>query len=176
MPKLSVAKDSSSTMSRIRRDLTKNYQLYLLILLPLAILILFKYIPMYGIQIAFRDFKITKGITDGRWVGLKYFKKFFNSPKAWTYIYNTLAISFYELALFPLSLVLALLLNYIPSVRYRKTIQMVSYAPHFISTVVMCGIILQFLQARGGLINIILGLFGVQSRNWITYASAFRHI
>lgn len=163
-------------MSRIRRDLTKNYQLYLLILLPLAILILFKYIPMYGIQIAFRDFKITKGITDGRWVGLKYFKKFFNSPKAWTYIYNTLAISFYELALFPLSLVLALLLNYIPSVRYRKTIQMVSYAPHFISTVVMCGIILQFLQARGGLINIILGLFGVQSRNWITYASAFRHI
>ena len=68
-------------MSRIRRDLTKNYQLYLLILLPLAILILFKYIPMYGIQIAFRDFKITKGITDGRWVGLKYFKKFFNICK-----------------------------------------------------------------------------------------------
>lgn len=176
MPKLSVAKDNSLIRSRIRRELTKNYQLYLLILLPLVILILFKYVPMYGIQIAFRDFKITKGITDGKWVGLKYFKKFFNSPKAWTYIYNTLAISFYELALFPLSLVLALLLNYIPSVRYRKTIQMVSYAPHFISTVVMCGIILQFLQARGGLINVILGVFGVQSRNWITYASAFRHI
>ena len=71
---------------------------------------------------------------------------------------------------------LALLLNYLPSKRYRKAIQMISYAPHFISTVVMCGIILQFLQARGGLINVLLNLVGIESRNWITYPSAFRHI
>lgn len=163
-------------MQRIRTDLYRNWQLYLLVLLPLVILILFKYVPMYGLQIAFRDFKITKPISSAKWVGLKYFEKFFDSPKSWNYIYNTLAISLYELCTFPLSLVLALLLNYIPSRRFRKSIQMISYAPHFISTVVMCGIILQFLQARGGLINILLSAVGIEPRNWITYPEAFRHI
>lgn len=163
-------------MQRFRTDLYRNWQLYLMVFLPLVILILFKYVPMYGLQIAFRDFKITKPISSAKWVGLKYFEKFFNSPKSWNYIYNTLAISLYELCTFPLSLVLALLLNYIPSRRFRKSIQMISYAPHFISTVVMCGIILQFLQARGGLINVLLSAVGVEPRNWITYPEAFRHI
>ena len=162
--------------SRIKWELAKNWQLYLLVCIPVVVLILFKYCPMYGIQIAFRDFKITKGISSGKWVAFKYFKKFFDSPLAMTYIFNTLAISFYELALFPLALILALLLNYLPSVRYRKTVQMVSYAPHFISVVVLCGMVLQFTQARGGLINVLLSLIGVESRNWITYPSAFRHI
>lgn len=162
--------------SRLLRALKKDWQLYLLVLPPLIILILFKYVPMYGIRIAFTDFKITKGINSGNWVGLKYFLKFFNSPLALKYISNTIAISLYELATFPLSLILALMLTYIPFSKFRKTVQMVSYAPHFISTVVMCGIILQFLQARGGLINIILGTVGVEPRNWITYPSAFRHI
>ncbi len=161
---------------RFMRRLRKDWQLYLLVLLPVVILVVFKYIPMYGIQIAFRDFKITKSITSGKWVGLKYFRKFFSSPQAWKYIYNTLAISVYELATFPLSLVLALLLNYLTSVKYKKAVQMVSYAPHFISTVVMCGMVLQFLQARGGMINVLLSLFGVEARSWITYPSAFRHI
>lgn len=165
-----------SLLYRVRRDFTRNWQLYLLALIPISVIILFKYIPMYGIQIAFRNFRITKGITSGSWVGLKYFEKFFDTPLAWTYIWNTLAISFYELAVFPLSMILALLLNYIPSNKYRKTVQMVSYAPHFISVVVMCGILIQFTQARGGLINIILGLFGVESKNWLTYSSAFRHV
>ena len=163
-------------LKRARRDVTRNWQLYLLVLIPVAIVILFKYVPMYGIQIAFRDFKITKGMTSGKWVGWKYFQKFFSNPQAKTFIFNTLAISLYELALFPLSLTLALLLNYIPSNRYRKTVQMVSYAPHFISVVVMCGMILQFTQARGGLINVLLGFLGVESKNWITYPGAFRHI
>lgn len=162
--------------SRLLRALKKDWQLYLLVLPPLIILILFKYVPMYGIRIAFTDFKITKGINSGNWVGLKFFLKFFNSPLALKYISNTIAISLYELAAFPLSLILALMLTYIPFSKFRRTIQMVSYAPHFISTVVMCGIILQFLQARGGLINIILGTVGVEPRNWITYPSAFRHI
>lgn len=161
---------------RIWRKVKRDWQLYLLVLIPLVILFLFKYVPMYGIKIAFTDFRITKGINSGKWVGLKYFQKFFSSKLALNYITNTLAISLYELAVFPLSLILALLLAYIPSAKYRKAVQMVSYAPHFISTVVMCGIILQFLQARGGLINILLGWFGIESRNWITYPSAFRHI
>ena len=97
-----------SLVQRAWFDVMRNWQLYLLILIPLAILILFKYAPMYGVQIAFRDFKITRSITSGTWVGLEYFTKFFDSPMAWTYIGNTLAISLYELCTFPLSLLLAL--------------------------------------------------------------------
>ncbi|MFH1512706.1 MAG: sugar ABC transporter permease, partial [Bacillota bacterium] len=147
-------------MQRVLRDLTKNRQLYLLILVPLAIILIFKYWPMYGIQIAFRNFRITKSIAESSWVGLKYFEKFFSNPLALTYIFNTLAISFYELCLFPLSLILALMLNYITSARFKKTVQMVSYAPHFISVVVMCGLLIQFLQTRIGLINILLNAIG----------------
>ena len=161
---------------RIARELRKNYVLYLLILVPLVLLILFKYVPMYGVQIAFRDYKVAKGITGSKWVGLKYIKKFFDSPMAGTYIWNTLAISLYELCTFPLGLILALLLNYVPSARFRKTVQMVSYAPHFISTVVMCGMITQFLDARSGLINVLLKCVGVQPKNWMTYPEYFRHI
>jgi putative aldouronate transport system permease protein len=161
---------------RVLQDLTKNHQLYLLVLVPLAILVIFKYVPMYGLQIAFRDFKITKGINSGRWVGLKYFQKFFSNPQAFTFIFNTLAISFYELCLFPLSLILALMLNYITSSRFKRTVQMVSYAPHFISVVVMCGLLIQFLQARIGLINILLNTIGIEGKNWLTYPTAFRDI
>ena len=168
--------EKRSLADRIAFDVKRHYQLYLLVLIPMAILIVFKYIPMYGIQIAFRDFKITKGITDGKFVGWKYFKKFFDNPQAMKYIWNTLAISMYELCTFPFSLILALLLNYVTSRKFCKVVQMVSYAPYFISTVVMCGIILQFLQARGGLINLLLNIVGIESKAWITYPTAFRHI
>ena len=171
-----VKLERKSVWRRMGDDLAKHWQLYLLTLAPMAIIILFKYVPMYGIQIAFRKFKITKGITSGDWVGLKYFKSFFENPMAGRYIYNTIAISLYELATFPLSLVCALMLNQVTSKRFCKFVQMISYAPYFISTVVMCGIILQFLQARGGLINVLLGIVGVPATNWITYPGAFRHI
>ena len=161
---------------RIFLPLIKNYQLYLLVLAPLAVLILFKYIPIYGIQIAFRDFRITRGINSGDWVGFRHFQRFFSNPMAFTYIFNTLALSLYELCTFPLSLILALLIHYIPSKHFRKTVQMVSYAPYFISVVVLCGMILQFLKARNGLINLLLGFFGIASRNWITFPEAFGHI
>jgi len=167
---------TKTVWQRIVSDLIKHHQLYLLVLLPLAILLIFKYAPMYGIQIAFRDFKITKGINNGKWVGIRFFHMFFSSPMAWTYIINTIYISLYELATFPLSLILALLLNYMPSKRFKKTVQMVSYAPHFISVVVICGMLINFAMARGGLFNIILGMFGVASKNWLTYPDAFRHI
>lgn len=140
-----VKLERKSVWRRMGDDIAKHWQLYLLTLAPMAIIILFKYVPMYGIQIAFRKFKITKGITSGDWVGLKYFKSFFENPMAGRYIYNTIAISLYELATFPLSLVFALMLNQVTSKRFCKFVQMISYAPYFISTVVMCGTILQFL-------------------------------
>lgn len=108
-----------SLVQRAWFDVMRNWQLYLLILIPLAILILFKYAPMYGVQIAFRDFKITRSITSGTWVGLEYLRNFLIAPWHGRNIGNTLAISLYELCTFPLSLVLALLLNYLPSKRYQ---------------------------------------------------------
>ena len=92
MQNLSASRKKPLTQ-RIARELRKNYVLYLLILLPLAVLIVFQYVPMYGVQIAFRDYKVARGITGSKWVGLKYIKKFFDSPMAGTYIWNTLAIS-----------------------------------------------------------------------------------
>ena len=125
--------------ARIWAELKKNHALYVLLILPVAVLIIFKYVPMYGVQIAFRNYKPAKGVTGSDWVGWKYFIKYFDSMQFWPLIRNTLSINLYSLGTFPLSLILALLLNYIPSKAYRKTVQMVSYAPHFISTVVMCG-------------------------------------
>lgn len=160
----------------LRRDMYRDRVLYLMILAPLTVLILFSYVPMYGVQIAFRDYNIVKGIWNSPWVGMKNIKKFFSSYMFWRLIKNTLVLSAYSLATFPLSLVLALLLNYMPSQRYKKAIQMVSYAPHFLSTVVMCGMILQFLDQRTGMLNAFLKLFGLPSVSFMAIPQAFPHV
>ena len=160
----------------LRRDMYRDRVLYLMILAPLTVLILFSYVPMYGVQIAFRDYNIVKGIWNSPWVGMKNIKKFFSSYMFWRLIKNTLVLSAYSLATFPLSLVLALLLNYMPSQRYKKTIQMVSYAPHFLSTVVMCGMVLQFLDQRTGMLNAFLKLFGMPSVSFMAIPEAFPHV
>lgn len=165
-----------SIKERMAKEWKEHYALYILIILPLVILILFKYIPMYGVQIAFRDYKPIRGITGSPWVGLKYFKKFFSSSMFWPLIRNTLSINLYLLATFPLALVLALLINYMPSRRFGKVVQMVSYAPHFISTVVMVGMLLQFLDPRTGVINILLRSLGLNSINFMGQPSYFYSI
>ena len=161
---------------RIAREWKEHYALYILMILPMAVLILFKYVPMYGVQIAFRDYKPVRGVTGSAWVGLKYFNKFFSSSMFWPLIRNTLSINLYLLATFPLSLMLALLLNYLPSRRFAKVVQMVSYAPHFISTVVMVGMLLQFLDPRTGVINILLRALGFNSVNFMGQPSCFYSI
>ncbi|MDD6883321.1 MAG: ABC transporter permease subunit [Eubacteriales bacterium] len=160
----------------LRRDMYRDRVLYLMILAPLTVLILFSYVPMYGVQIAFRDYNIVRGIWNSPWVGMKNIKKFFSSYMFWRLIKNTLVLSAYSLATFPLSLVLALLLNYMPSQRYKKAIQMVSYAPHFLSTVVMCGMVLQFLDQRTGMLNAFLKLFGMPSVSFMAIPEAFPHV
>lgn len=147
-----------------------------MLLIPLIILITFKYVPMYGVQIAFRNFRITRRIEECPWVGLKYVERFFNSKQFGITLRNTLSINLYSLATFPLSLVFALLLNYMPFRRYRRTIQMVSYAPHFISTVVMCSMILQFLNARDGILNVALSYLGVEPVNYMAKPEYFYSI
>ncbi len=150
------------------KRIINNYQLYIFLVPAILYIVIFKYIPMYGVQIAFRDFiAITdtgKGIYSGSpWVGFQHFERFFMSPQFWKLIKNTLGLGLYSLfAGFPIPFFLALLLNHLNNIRYKKFIQTVIYAPHFISTVVLVGIILIFLSPRVGLISHIHRLIGMK--------------
>lgn len=153
--------------STLWRSIAHNWSLYLLIAVPILVIIVFRYVPIYGAQIAFRDYQPIYGITGSPWVGWKHFLAFINNFQFKSIMKNTIMISLYSLATFPLPVVLAVLLTYIPSKKFMKTVQMVSYAPYFISTVVMAGLILQFLDMRTGMMNALLGLFGVAPINFM---------
>ncbi len=151
--------------------------LYLLLLPTTIYLLIFNYAPMYGVLIAFKDFKSTLGILGSPWVGMKHFLRFFNSYNSLNIIINTITIAFYQLiAGFPLPIIFAIFLNQINSKRYKKTIQMITYAPHFISTVVMVGLIQVLLMQSSGIVNILLKNFGFESINFLGDAGKFRHI
>ena len=151
----------------------RNWQLYLLFLLPAVVItVIFKYIPMGGVLIAFEDFNVIKGIFGSEWVGLSYFKRFLSSPDFMRYLMNTLKLSVYGLLWgFPVPIILALLLNQIRSTGIKKNIQLLIYAPNFISVIVLCGMIRMFLSPVGPVNQ----LFGIQA-NWMTMPSAFRTI
>ncbi|WP_083652467.1 sugar ABC transporter permease [Bacillus sp. MRMR6] len=143
----------------IKKILT-NYQLYLFLLPALVYFIVFHYVPMYGVLIAFKDFVATKGIMGSPWVGFKHFERFFESYQFWTLIKNTLGLSVIQLIVgFPLPIFLALMLNQIRNEKYKRFVQTVVYAPHFISVVVLAGMIYVFFS-NNGLINNIILLFG----------------
>ena len=145
------------------RILKRNWVCYLFILPMLIYVIIFNYIPIYGIQLAFKDYRVADGIWGSAWVGLKHFKTFFESYQFKDLLWNTLSLSLYSLiAGFPMPIIFALLLNYITNVKLKKVVQMVTYAPHFISTVVYCGMILIFLSSDG-VINQLLKLIGIDS-------------
>ena len=143
--------------SRLRRRLKRErnaWQLWMMLLPCLCVLIIFRYGSMYGAQIAFRSYKATRGIWGSDWVGLQHFIRFFNSDQCWLVIRNTLVISIYQMLVsFPISIALALLINNCPFRRLKGFTQTLSYAPHFISTVVMVGIILIFTASDTGLIT-----------------------
>lgn len=159
-----------------KQILKKNWVCYLFILPMLIYVIIFNYIPMYGIQLAFKDYRVADGIWGSAWVGLKHFKTFFESYQFKDLLWNTLSLSLYSLiAGFPMPIIFALLLNYITNVKLKKVVQMVTYAPHFISTVVYCGMILIFLSSDG-VINQLLKLIGIDPVAFLTNPSNFRHI
>ena len=159
-----------------KQILKKNWVCYLFILPMLIYVIIFNYIPMYGLQLAFKDYRVADGIWGSAWVGLKHFKTFFESYQFKDLLWNTLSLSLYSLiAGFPMPIIFALLLNYITNVKLKKVVQMVTYAPHFISTVVYCGMILIFLSSDG-VINQLLKLIGIDSVAFLTNPSNFRHI
>jgi putative aldouronate transport system permease protein len=150
-----------------------NWQLYLLLLVPAVLTFVYKYIPMYGIQIAFRDFKASRGYLGSEWVGWYWFERFFSAPTFARMIKNTVLISLYSLLWsFPVPIILSLMINQLRSARYKRVVQTVLYAPHFISVMVICGMIKIFLSPSGGLLNLILGT----QVDFLTQSSAFRTI
>lgn len=147
------------------QQIKQNWGLYLLLLPAVILLLLFAYIPMYGIVIAFKDYSPALGIGGSPWAGLKYFEKFFNSYQFDTTIKNTLILSLYSLATFPIPIMLALMINQMRENRFKRFFQTVTYMPHFISTVVMVGLLLILLSPSTGLIGHIYRLFGAEAPN-----------
>ena len=151
----------------------KNWQLYVFFLLPALLLtIIFKYVPMGGVLIAFEDYNVIDGVFGSKWVGLEYFRRFLASPDFMNYLVNTLKLSIYGLLWgFPIPIILALLLNQIRRAGIRKKIQLLIYAPNFISVIVLCGMVRMFLSPVGPL-NKLIG----SDANWMTMPAAFRTI
>ena len=137
-----------------------------MLLIPVVLLLIFSYGPMYGVQIAFKDFKVRQGIWGSKWVGMKHFQNFWGTYSFNRLITNTLTLSIYSLvAGFPIPILLALMLNECGNVKFKKTVQMITYAPHFISTVVMCSIILLVITSgKNGILNNIRQAFGATDR------------
>ena len=148
-------------MKKKFRKLLNNWQLYVMVLPALIYIILFVYKPMYGVQIAFRNFTFKGGITGSDWVGLAQFERLFASYWFPIIIKNTLTISFLNLIInFPLPIIFALMANELRNEKVKRTIQTVSYAPHFISTVVMCGMAILFLSPTSGIVNKFITVLG----------------
>lgn len=159
------------------KGILQNYELYIFLLPAVLYFLIFHYGPMYGIQIAFKNFIPTKGIWGSPFVGLKHFKNFFDSYYFWVLIKNTVGISLYSLvAGFPIPIILALMLNEVKNRRFKKLVQNVTYAPHFISTVVMVGMMVVFLSPSNGVVNEVIKALGGEPISFMTRSSMFKSI
>ena len=163
----------------IKRSLRirENLDLLLFCVPGILVTIIYHYIPLYGVVIAFKRYSVRRGVLGSSWVGMQNFIRFFNSASAGQIIWNTFVLSLYSLVTsFPIAMLLALMLNSFRHARYRRVIQAVTYAPFFISTVVMCGMIVLFLSPRVGVINTIIRSMGGESINFMGKAMYWRHI
>lgn len=157
------------------RAVKRDWQLYILLLPAVVFFLIFAYLPLYGIQIAFRDYKAVFGITGSAWVGLKHFVDFFNAYYFQRLLANTFLLNFFGLLWsFPIPIILAILLNQFESPRFKKLTQTVIYIPHFISTVVMAGILYLFLSPSSGIVNTLMVALGGKSINFMIEPGWFR--
>jgi len=148
-------------MSNIWKRIRRSRHLYLIFALPFLYYFVFHYLPMYGIVIAFQKYNIVRGVGGSPWVGLAHFKRFLPDPYFWKLVRNTLLLNFYNLLWgFPAPIILALLLNEVRSAKLKRTVQSISYLPHFISTVVVCGMIVNFLVSDGPVNGMIKNMGG----------------
>ena len=150
-------------MRSLKKSMTKYWQMYLLLIPVVIYYVVFKYVPMVGAQIAFRNFSFRKGIWGSAWVGFKHFERFFSSTQSISIIWNTLYLGFLTLVFcFPVPIVLALIINEIRSTRFKNVLKTVTYAPHFVSTIVVVGMLMSMCSPSTGIINTLfvkLGLF-----------------
>ena len=157
-----------------KRKIKSNIPLYVLLFPSIILLIMFAYIPMLGLVIAFKDYSPANGILNSPWVGFKYFTQFFNSVQFGTTMMNTLKISIYSILVgFPLPILLALLCNQIRTGKFKKVFQVTTYLPHFISTMVMCGMIILFLSPNSGLLANIFKSLGWTMPNLLAKPDSF---
>lgn len=154
----------------------RHWQLYLLVLLPMIAVIIFHYVPLYGVQIAFRDYSPKKGFFGSKWVGIKHFKRFFTYPKFWEIMWNTLKLNLINLITFPLPIMLAIMFNDIKNGIFKRTTQMLTYAPHFVSTVVLCSMVLLFCNRETGVINVFIRMLGGEGDEWMARPEWFAPI
>jgi len=153
------------------------WQLYLIMLLPMLVIIIFSYGPMFGVQIAFKEFRARDGIWGSPWIGFIHFQNFFRSYQFRRVITNTLGISLYGLiAGFPIPIILAILVNESARTRFKKAVQLITFAPHFISTVVMTGMILMFISVYGGPINNFIAAMGGERIDFIARPGMFKSL
>lgn len=166
-----------SFLGKLKEDMKRNWILYLMLIPVVIYFLVFHYKPMYGVILAFKNYKLKLGITDSPWVGLKHFRRFFSSYNFGNLMKNTLGISVYSLLVgFPIPIIFALLLNHLTNFRLKKTVQMVSYAPHFISTVVICGMIQIFTNVDTGVFNTLLNFIGLDSIDFLGKPEYFKSI
>ena len=171
-----LAGKKTSVMVRLRNDLNKNGCLYLMLLPVVAFFLVFHYYPMYGAQIAFKDFSPGLGILGSPWVGFKHFIPFFESRYFERVVRNTLLINLKDIIFgFPAPILLALMINEVTNRYYKKAVQTISYLPHFVSQVVMCGLLFEFCSLDG-LFNSIRNFFGLESTANLQHAEWFQGI
>ena len=162
---------------RISTEVKRHWQLYVMLILPVTYLIIFAYLPMGGAVIAFKDYSIRGGIWGSDWVGLKHFKNFFTTPDFKVLMRNTLALSLYSLVIsFPMPILLALAINEMRGRHYKKVVQMVTYLPYFISTVVLVGIMQNIFSIRTGLVNNIITALGGTAVDFMGKPELFRSL
>ncbi|RAX20460.1 sugar ABC transporter permease [Actinomyces sp. Z5] len=158
----------------LARHLKRYWQLWAMVLPATAFVLVFAYVPMYGIQLAFREFDFTAGLTGGRFVGLKYFQQFFDSPMFATLMRNTVLISITTLVLgFIAPIILALLINQLMRSRIKRWVQTITYLPHFISVVVIVGMLQVFLSPSDGLLTRLLASIGISGTNFLGDTGSF---
>lgn len=172
-----AGKPKESFFVRLGKNMKKNWILYVMILPVVVYYIVFAYAPMYGIQLAFKNYRVKEGVLGSPGVGFEHFKRFFSAYNFKLLLMNTLGISVYSiLAGFPIPIIFALMLNYVKNKYLKKTVQMVSYAPYFISTVVMCGMITIFMGTDSGIFNIIRGFLGMEPVDALSKPGWFKSI
>ena len=159
-----------------RRLMRRFWQLYLFVLPPIITTFIWHYIPLYGVVIAFKDYKVIDGILGSDWAGLEHFMAFFRDPYFEPILWNTIWISLYSFATFPCSIIFALMINELTNHKFKKTVQMISYMPHFISTVVVCAMVHMFFNVDGGIVNNAIVALGGEPVPFMYKAKYFDHL